>query len=71
MTPLIGKITQIMESPDPAQGVNPVGALLSCAAFPYAAAMRLRADLYARGLIRSNRVGARVLSVGNLTVVEV
>ena len=44
------------------------GALGSVGAALYGAAWELRRRAYARGLLRPRRVGARVVSVGNLTV---
>jgi tetraacyldisaccharide 4'-kinase len=42
--------------------------LLTCAALPYSGVMRLRNLLYDLGLWRAHRVGAPVVSVGNLTL---
>ena len=49
-------------------GGGVTGALGSVGAALYGAAWELRRRAYARGLLRPRRVGARVVSVGNLTV---
>ena len=43
-------------------------AVLRGCALPYAAAMRLRADAYRRGLLPAHRLSRPVISVGNITV---